>query len=79
MEVQEAFVKIREQARAFLERPTELMAGLNILSTTNLDYFMVRACLTPGGPCLCPPPTWTALGRVPHQTSTRPGIFCSGG
>lgn len=39
MEVQEAFVKIREQARAYLERPAELMAGLNLLSTTNLDYF----------------------------------------
>ncbi|KAF5841324.1 hypothetical protein DUNSADRAFT_13399 [Dunaliella salina] len=39
MEVQEAFVKIREQARAYLERPSELMAGLNLLSTTNLDYF----------------------------------------
>jgi len=43
MEVQEAFVKIREQARAYLERPTELMAGLNLLSTTNLDYFGVSA------------------------------------
>ncbi|BDA47386.1 probable transcription-associated protein 1 [Coccomyxa sp. Obi] len=39
MEVQEAFVKIREQAQAFLDQPDQLIAGLNLLSSQNLDYF----------------------------------------
>lgn len=39
MEVQEAFVKIREQAKAYLAMPHDLTAGLNMLNTTNLDYF----------------------------------------
>jgi transformation/transcription domain-associated protein len=39
MEVQEAFVKIREQAQAYLEQPDQLIAGLNLLSGQNLDYF----------------------------------------
>lgn len=39
MEVQEAFVKIREQAQAYLEQPDQLVAGLNLLSSQNLDYF----------------------------------------
>ena len=39
MEVQEAFVKIREQANAYLAMPLDLTAGLNMLNTTNLDYF----------------------------------------
>ncbi len=39
MEVQEAFVKIREQAKAYLDMPLDLNAGLNMLNTTNLDYF----------------------------------------
>lgn len=39
MEVQEAFVKIKEQARAYLALPLDLTAGLNMLNTTNLDYF----------------------------------------
>lgn len=39
MEVQEAFVKIREQVKAHLEMKGELVAGLNLLSATNLDYF----------------------------------------
>ncbi|WIA37453.1 hypothetical protein OEZ86_014371 [Tetradesmus obliquus] len=39
MEVQEAFVKIKEQARAYLALPLDLRAGLNMLNTTNLDYF----------------------------------------
>lgn len=43
MEVQEAFTKIKEEANAYLEGSTDLMAGLNLLSTTNLDYFGVRA------------------------------------
>ena len=39
MDVQEAFVKIREQAKAYLDMPTDVIAGLNLLNTTNLDYF----------------------------------------
>ncbi|KAL6746236.1 hypothetical protein V8C86DRAFT_2445362, partial [Haematococcus lacustris] len=39
MEVQEAFVKIREQANAYMDQPSELLAGYNLLATTNLDYF----------------------------------------
>ncbi|GIL45633.1 hypothetical protein Vafri_2841, partial [Volvox africanus] len=40
MEVQEAFIKIKEQAEAYLDRgPVELCVGLSIISTTNLDYF----------------------------------------
>jgi hypothetical protein len=37
----QAFVKIREQAKAYLDKPSDLLAGLNLLSTTNLDYFNV--------------------------------------
>ena len=37
--MQEAFVKIREQALAYLAMPGDLTAGLNMLNTTNLDYF----------------------------------------
>ena len=39
MEVQEAFVKIREQAKAFLQQPEQLMNGLNLLNAQNLEYF----------------------------------------
>ena len=51
MEVQEAFVKIREQAKAYLDsrHSSELMAGLNLLNTTNLDYFQVQKEGTRGG------------------------------
>jgi hypothetical protein len=42
--VLQAFVKIREQARAYLDKPAELSAGLNLVLTTNLDYFQV-ACV----------------------------------
>lgn len=48
MEVQEAFVKIREQAQAFLDQPDQLIAGLNLLSSQNLDYFQ-----TPHQVCPC--------------------------
>ena len=37
---QEAFVKIREQAKAHLEMKGELISGLNLLNATNLDYFL---------------------------------------
>lgn len=40
MEVQEAFVKIKEQAEAHLDRGlADVTLGLNIINTTNLDYF----------------------------------------
>ncbi|KAJ9172678.1 hypothetical protein P3X46_015891 [Hevea brasiliensis] len=42
MEVQEAFVKIREQAKAYLEMKGELTSGLNLISSTNLEYFAVK-------------------------------------
>eukprot|EP00958_Prasinococcus_capsulatus_P028071 scaffold6247_cov416-Prasinococcus_capsulatus_cf.AAC.17 len=40
MEVQEAFIKIREQAKAYLSMPGEMPTGLNLLNTTNLEYFL---------------------------------------
>ncbi|XVF62182.1 hypothetical protein PTKIN_Ptkin08bG0196500 [Pterospermum kingtungense] len=42
MEVQEAFVKIREQMKAYLEMKGELTTGINLINSTNLDYFPVR-------------------------------------
>ncbi|XP_042425801.1 transformation/transcription domain-associated protein-like [Zingiber officinale] len=42
MEVQEAFVKIREQAKAYLETRGELINGLNLINNTNLEYFPVK-------------------------------------
>ncbi|GLT44576.1 hypothetical protein SLA2020_184620 [Shorea laevis] len=42
MEVQEAFVKIREQAKAYLEMKGELASGLNLINSTNLEYFTVK-------------------------------------
>eukprot|EP00963_Diacronema_lutheri_P006687 scaffold587_cov339-Pavlova_lutheri.AAC.11 len=42
MEVQEAFVKIREQCNAYLEMPGELVSGLNLINTSNLEYFQVQ-------------------------------------
>ncbi|XP_050292389.1 uncharacterized protein LOC126733218 isoform X1 [Quercus robur] len=42
MEVQEAFVKIREQAKAMLEMKGELTNGLNLINSTNLEYFPVK-------------------------------------
>ncbi|XP_068646622.1 uncharacterized protein [Aristolochia californica] len=42
MEVQEAFVKIREQAKAYLEMKGEVTSGLNLINSTNLDYFSVK-------------------------------------
>ncbi|XP_042382892.1 transcription-associated protein 1-like [Zingiber officinale] len=42
MEVQEAFVKIREQAKAYLEMKGELISGLNLINNTNLEYFPVK-------------------------------------
>ncbi|KAM7524076.1 hypothetical protein LguiA_013978 [Lonicera macranthoides] len=42
MEVQEAFVKIREQAKAYLEMKGELTSGLSLINGTNLEYFPVK-------------------------------------
>ncbi|OMO57052.1 hypothetical protein CCACVL1_26034 [Corchorus capsularis] len=42
MEVQEAFVKIREQAKAFLEMKGELTSGLSLINSTNLEYFATK-------------------------------------
>lgn len=36
---QEAFVKIKEQAKAYLEMKGELTNGLNLINSTNLEYF----------------------------------------
>lgn len=41
--LQEAFVKIREQAKAYLEmKGGELTSGLQLISSTNLEYFPVK-------------------------------------
>ncbi|KAL6010354.1 hypothetical protein ACLOJK_000785 [Asimina triloba] len=42
MEVQEAFVKITEQAKAYLEMKGELTSGVNLINSTNLEYFPVK-------------------------------------
>ncbi|KAJ0977309.1 hypothetical protein J5N97_012783 [Dioscorea zingiberensis] len=42
MEVQEAFVKIREQAKAYLEMKGELTSGLTLINNTNLEYFPAK-------------------------------------
>ncbi|XP_043711461.1 transformation/transcription domain-associated protein-like [Telopea speciosissima] len=42
MEVQEAFVKIREQAKAYLEMKGDLTSGLNLINGANLEYFPVK-------------------------------------
>jgi transformation/transcription domain-associated protein len=39
MEVQEAFVKVQEQAKAYMLRPAEYVHGLNLIASTNMDYF----------------------------------------
>lgn len=40
--LQEAFVKIREHAKALLEMKGELTNGLNLINSTNLEYFPVK-------------------------------------
>jgi transformation/transcription domain-associated protein len=37
--LQEAFVKIREQAKAYLEMRGELITGINLINSTNLESF----------------------------------------
>jgi transformation/transcription domain-associated protein len=33
------YVQVREQAKAFLQKPEDHMQGLNLIHSTNLDYF----------------------------------------
>ncbi|KAL3681984.1 hypothetical protein R1sor_000006 [Riccia sorocarpa] len=42
MEVLEAFTKIREQAKAYLHMKGELVSGINLINSTNLEYFPVQ-------------------------------------
>jgi transformation/transcription domain-associated protein len=39
IEIQEAFLKLREQARCHYENPDELSSGLEVINNTNLNYF----------------------------------------
>ena len=39
MEVQEAFVKVQEQGKSYLLQPHEHLHGLNLIHSTNMDYF----------------------------------------
>ncbi|KAI1180923.1 FAT domain-containing protein [Nemania sp. FL0916] len=39
IEIQEAFLKLREQARCHYENPDELSSGLDVINNTNLSYF----------------------------------------
>lgn len=39
IEIQEAFLKLREQARCHYENPDELTSGLDVINNTNLNYF----------------------------------------
>jgi transformation/transcription domain-associated protein len=40
--LQEAFVKICEQAKAYLNMKGELVSGLNLINNTNLEFFPVK-------------------------------------
>ena len=39
IEIQEAFLKLREQAKAHYQNPSELASGLEVINNTNLMYF----------------------------------------
>ena len=39
IEIQEAFLKLREQARCHYHKPHELSQGLNVINNTNLMFF----------------------------------------
>ena len=39
IEIQEAFLKLREQAKCHYQNPTELNNGLEVINNTNLNYF----------------------------------------
>lgn len=40
--LQEAYVKIREKLKAFLKLKGELINGLNLINSTNLEYFPAK-------------------------------------
>ncbi|OLL22884.1 Transcription-associated protein 1 [Neolecta irregularis DAH-3] len=42
IEIQEAFLKLREQAKCHYQNPAELSTGLDVISNTNLVYFGVQ-------------------------------------
>lgn len=39
IEIQEAFLKLREQAKCHYQNPKELTSGLEVINNTNLNYF----------------------------------------
>lgn len=39
IEIQEAFLKLREQAKCHYQNPQELNSGLDVINNTNLNYF----------------------------------------
>ena len=39
IEIQEAFLKLREQAKCHYQNPDELTSGLDVINNTNLNYF----------------------------------------
>ena len=39
IEIQDAFIKLREQVKCYFQLPSHSRAGLDIINTTNLDYF----------------------------------------
>jgi transformation/transcription domain-associated protein len=39
IEIQEAFLKLREQAKCHYQNPEELTSGLDVINNTNLNYF----------------------------------------
>ncbi|KAI9139518.1 hypothetical protein BKA69DRAFT_1040037 [Paraphysoderma sedebokerense] len=39
IEIQEAFLKLREQAKCYLDNPAEYSTGLDVINNTNLLYF----------------------------------------
>lgn len=42
IEIQEAFLKLREQAKCYYQNPAELNTGLDVISNTNLVYFAAQ-------------------------------------
>lgn len=42
IEIQEAFLKLREQAKCHYQNPNELNTGLDVISNTNLVYFVTQ-------------------------------------
>jgi len=42
IEIQEAFLKLREQAKCHYQNPDELGSGLDVINNTNLNYFSAQ-------------------------------------